>query len=198
MRRLLLAAMLLGVGGCHTWYNDVPSPDDLMHVIPWFDHMIVSKAVHPYQRADIPRTTPPGVVPVGGGEANWQRGNPSDPTFPQYGFDTLYAKTVTRPTTPSGPAARSGAEVYQIYCALCHGATGAGEGPVAPHVGAPSIVTPKAIALDDGTIYSLIRYGRANMPRYGDKIVRIDERWLVVDYVRELQRNAAGAAAGGN
>ena len=69
----VLAAMLalLGTAGCDYWYNDVPGPDDLMHVIPWFDAMITQPTVYPYQRADVPRNTVPGTVPVTGGEADW-------------------------------------------------------------------------------------------------------------------------------
>lgn len=199
MRKLLLAAALtVGLSGCNFWYNEVPSPDDLMHNIPWFDHMILSQAVHPYQRDDIPRNTPAGVVPVGGGEADWQRGDPGNPSFPQYGFDTTYAKALTRPTTPPAPAARSGEQLYQIYCSVCHGDRGAADGTVTKYLAAPSLLTAQARGLADGTIYSFIRYGNANMPRYGDKITRIDERWLVVDYVRELQSAAPISGAGGN
>ena len=64
----LLTALL---GGCDFWYNRVPSPDDLWHVIPWFDHMIRAKYIRPYQSAAVPRYTPPGTVPVTGGEADW-------------------------------------------------------------------------------------------------------------------------------
>ena len=37
-----LAALTLFTGGCDFWYNRVPSPDDLWHIIPWFDNMILS------------------------------------------------------------------------------------------------------------------------------------------------------------
>ena len=75
MRRSLtsLTALLLALGtaGCDYYYNDVPSPDDLMHVVPWFDAMIKSPAVHPYETAAVPRNTVPGTVPITGGEADW-------------------------------------------------------------------------------------------------------------------------------
>jgi hypothetical protein len=45
--RLTLATLVLATSGCNFWYNEVPSPDDQMHVVPWFDHMILSQAVHP-------------------------------------------------------------------------------------------------------------------------------------------------------
>src|SRR5690606_41513786 len=74
--KLLPVLLALVAGGCNFWYNEVPSPDDVMHAVPWFDHMILSQAVHPYQRADIPRNTPAGIVPAGGAEAERGAGHP--------------------------------------------------------------------------------------------------------------------------
>ncbi len=198
MRKVLLAAVLLGTGGCNWWYNEVPSPDQLMHVVPWFDHMILSKGVHPYQRTDIPRNVPAGIVPVGGGERDYRVGDPSA-AFPQYGFDTVAANRQLRPTTPPPPAGRSGEELFITYCAMCHGDKGAANGSVTSYIGAPSLLTASARGWSDGYLYSIIRYGRGVMPQYGDKIVRRDERWAVVDYVRSLQAASPlpAAPAGG-
>ena len=62
--RAMVAALLLGLSGCNWYYDRLPSPDDLMKVVPWFDHMITTRAVFPYARADVPRTSVPGTVPV--------------------------------------------------------------------------------------------------------------------------------------
>jgi mono/diheme cytochrome c family protein len=185
--KLLLAALLVGTGGCNFWYNEVPSPDDLMHVVPWFDHMILSKAVHPYQRDDIPRNTPAGIVPVGGAEADWGTGDPLARPMPRYGFDAAVANTVVRPVDLAAVAPGRGQEQYQIYCAVCHGP--AGEGAAAGTiVGMPALPlnSPRVAGLTDGFIYSYLRYGGPIMPQYGDKIIRIEDRWAVVDYVRSL------------
>ena len=112
MRKVLLAAVLLGTGGCNWWYNEVPSPDQLMHVVPWFDHMILSKGVHPYQRTDIPRNVPAGIVPVGGGERDWRVGDPIG-GVPAVRLRHRRSPTGrSRPTTPPLPGARSGEELY--------------------------------------------------------------------------------------
>lgn len=197
MRKAMSALVLLALGGCNFWYNEVPSPDDLMHAVPWFDHMILSKGVHPYQRTDIPRNTPAGVVPMGGGEREWRVGDPAA-AFPVYGFDTLIANALQHPQAPAKVGARSGEELFDTFCAMCHGYQGAGDGTVTPYIGAPSILTASARHWSDGYLYSIIRYGRAGMPQYGDKIVRPDERWAVVDYVRSLQaKSPLPTAAGG-
>ena len=72
MRALLVAAVALGSAGCEAWYNRVPSPDQLWYIIPWFDHMIQQRSVHPYESGAVPRNTVPGTVPITGGEANWE------------------------------------------------------------------------------------------------------------------------------
>ena len=58
-------------------------------------------------------------------------------------------------------------------------------------MGAPSLLTPRARGYADGYIYSIIRYGRGVMPRYGDKVPIPAERWAVVSHVRRLQSESA-------
>ena len=192
-RKTWLAAALLALGGCNWYYNDVPSPDDLMHHISWFDHMIVSKSIQPYQTAELPRNTPAGAVPVGGGEADWRTGDPSALAF---GFDSMAAKKLVHPKITPRADSRSGEDVFNTYCAVCHSAQGAGftEASV-KEMQAPSLLTAQARGYSDGYLYSMIRYGKGRMPQYGDKIVRIDERWAVVDYLRALQAKSPAPAA---
>jgi mono/diheme cytochrome c family protein len=173
-------ALLLASSGCNTWYNDVPSPDALVAQVPWFDHMIASRAVFPYSHLDVPRNTPPGTVPVTGGEADWSAewavGN------------TTTADRLANPS-PGLPSAR-GDTLYQTFCAVCHGVAGAGDGPVGPKVAAPSLLTARARGYTDGYLYGILRYGRGIMGKYGDKITIQDDRWQVVNSVRQLQAAA--------
>ena len=188
----VLAAMLalLGATGCDYWYNDVPGPDDLMHVIPWFDAMITQPTVYPYQRADVPRNTVPGTVPVTGGEADWSAE-----------WSVLNTATADKLVNPLAgqPASAIGDTLYHTYCAVCHGQTGAGDGKVGVQLAALPLITDRARALSDGYLYSIIRYGRGVMPKYGDKVPSL-QRWEVVNYVRRLQAGNATAppAPGGN
>ena len=189
-RAPLAALGLLALGGCNWYYNTLPSPDDLMKLVPWFDHMVKSPAIHPYKRSDIPRLTVAGSIPITKTEADWGAEWMAGTWAP--------ADRITNPTDPAATLA-AGDSLYHIYCTVCHGQVGAANGTVTPKIGAPSLLTPKARGLSDGHIYSLIRYGRGVMPRYGDKIVLPDERWAVVNYVRKLQADQPlpGAAPGG-
>jgi mono/diheme cytochrome c family protein len=181
----VLAAVvtLLGTTGCDYWYNDVPGPDDLMHVIPWFDAMIKQPTVYPYQRADVPRNTVPGTVPVTGGEADWSAE-----------WSVLNTATADKLVNPLAgqPASAVGDTLYHTFCAVCHGQTGAGDGKVGVQLAALPLITDRARALSDGYLYSIIRYGRGVMPKYGDKVPSL-KRWEVVNYVRQLQAGNATA-----
>lgn len=203
-----LAALVLSLAGCEVWYNKVPSPDELWYVIPWFDHMIDQPSVHPYETAGVPRNTVPGTVPITGAEANWEAefrsGNATtadqlvNPLGGAGGAGGAYDGTMRQdPSVPQIPAtiAARGDTLYQTFCAVCHGAAGDGNGPVGPRVAAPSIITAQAAGYSDGYLYSIIRYGRGSMPRYGDKVFQVDDRWAIVNYVRRLQ--AGAPAAGG-
>lgn len=194
---LLGVLATVGLGACNWWYNDVPSIDEIWYRIPWFDHMIAQKSIHPYSRADIPRYTVAGTVPVTGGERDWRVG---DPLNLQYGFDTLVAKRLVNPT--ARVATPRGDTLYHTYCAVCHGPNGdPATSTVGPRVGAMSLLTDRARAWPDGYLYSLVRYGRGVMPQYGDKVTRPEDRWAIVNYVRQLQAQAPAVntgATGGN
>ena len=188
--RTVLTALtaLSALSGCNWYYNTLPSPDDLMKAIPWFDHMVKSRAVHPYARADLPRYSVAGTVPITGSEGDWAKeflsGNPATAN-----------RLVNPMTLPAGAGLARGDTLYHTFCAVCHGNSGAvTDATVGPRIGAKSLLTPTARGFSDGYLYSIIRYGRGLMPRYGDKLYRREDRWAVVNYVRTLQRSAAPAA----
>ena len=98
------------------------------------------------------------------------------------------------PTCPVIPrdVDAAGDTLYQTYCAVCHGTAGDAKGPVSSRIGAPSLLTARARAYTDGYLYSIIRYGRGVMPRYGDKVYL--PRRPLGD--REPRAQAPGAVAG--
>ncbi len=201
-RRSTLALLGLLCGACDTYYYRIPSPDDLWRVIPWFDHMIHARYIRPYETGSVPRQTPEGSVPVTGGEpdwsAEWIAGNPRT------------ANALRNPLAPGGAAVRrpgpavpqiprgidaAGDTLYQTFCTVCHGPTGNADGPVSRQMAAPSLLTARARAYSDGYIYSIIRYGRGVMPRYGDKVYAPNDRWAIVNHVRKLQAGSPAPPA---
>ena len=93
-----------------------------------------------------------------------------------------------------------GRERYQIFCAPCHGATGAGDGMVARRAASlaegtwvrPSDLTAEAtLARPEGELFDIISHGIRKMPAY-DAQIPVADRWAIVAYVRALQRSAHG------
>jgi mono/diheme cytochrome c family protein len=88
----------------------------------------------------------------------------------------------------------NGRKYYQINCAVCHGATGAGNGPALKYgVPAPNLLIDMTKNRTDGYIWGMMRNGRGLMPTY-DRIEDSD-RWDVVLYVRALQGKIPGVVA---
>ncbi len=85
--------------------------------------------------------------------------------------------------------------LYNINCAVCHGATGAANGPLSAKIGAiANLTTPQYIAMADGTMFYSITYGLNNMGSYASMLSR-EQRWKVIKYIRTLQKPAGTATA---
>lgn len=190
----LVAALSLGTTGCDWWHYRTPQLEAVWYAIPWFDHMIKARYIRPYQTDSVVRYTPAGTVPVGRTEpdwvAEWEKGDPStanrlvNPLAPGVAQQPAAPRVTEIARLPRDVAA-AGDTAYQIYCAVCHGQAADGRGPV--QVGAPSLLTGRARAYTDGYLYSIIRYGRGAMPRYGDKVYEPNDRWAIVNHIRKLQ-----------
>ncbi len=96
---------------------------------------------------------------------------------------------------------RRGQERFNIYCAVCHGLDGSGNGIVAKRARektqiAAGFVPPTSlhdqVVLDRpvGHIFNTITNGIRTMPPYGDQIAPAD-RWAIIAYVRALERSQA-------
>jgi mono/diheme cytochrome c family protein len=83
-----------------------------------------------------------------------------------------------------------GRERYQIDCAVCHGATGAGNGITSKYGlnGAANYHTDRLRQAADGDIFNTITNGKGQMMGYGYNIT-IDDRWRIVMYIRALQHS---------
>ena len=79
------------------------------------------------------------------------------------------------------------ARLFNINCAICHGATGAANGPLSSKIGAiANLTTPAYVAMADGTMFYSIYYGKNNMGSYSSQLSR-KQRWMLVHYIRTLQ-----------
>ena len=88
------------------------------------------------------------------------------------------------PVTPE--LLQRGRERFNITCAMCHGATAAGNGIAKQH-GLATVVT-----LQDGEIFNTITNGKNTMMAYGPNIM-VTDRWAIIAYLRALQRSQNAA-----
>tara|TARA_B100001094_G_scaffold291480_1_gene309938 strand:- start:30 stop:686 length:657 start_codon:yes stop_codon:yes gene_type:complete len=98
---------------------------------------------------------------------------------------------LVNPFKPDDETMTRGKEVFNTFCAPCHGKTGAGDGLVAKRgVGMPGypLTTKGAKPHDykDGHIFHIISYGRGNMGSYASQINAAD-RWKAILWLRKLQ-----------
>ncbi|OFX42652.1 MAG: hypothetical protein A2X05_09145 [Bacteroidetes bacterium GWE2_41_25] len=94
------------------------------------------------------------------------------------------------PESPTAEVLARGKTVYTIFCAGCHGDTGAGDGilpgsglyPLQPRL----LIGKDADKLKDGEIFHSITLGFGSMGAHGSQI-RTEERWKLIHYIRQLQ-----------
>jgi mono/diheme cytochrome c family protein len=119
----------------------------------------------------------------------------ASPPFAELGNTIEDAKTVgealSNPIPLTMENIERGQQLYNVYCIVCHGPKGQGDGSVTgpERLGAPpSLHTDQALEYKDGTIYHIINKGLGKMPPYGH-LLNSEERWQVIHYVRALQRS---------
>jgi mono/diheme cytochrome c family protein len=181
-RRFLLAglAAALFVTGCtrEQWHRLI-SPDDVVAAFSWFSVMHRGIAIQPYK---MPLQPVEGAVPVGGTEI-------VPPAVPQ---NQAELDRLRNPVQRTSASLERGKDRYDIYCAVCHGAEGLGDGPVAASLAnaVRNLMDQRVLDQSDGWMYSAIVNGYgALMPGYGARISR-EDRWHIVNYVRGLQGGA--------
>jgi len=178
---LLLGAILsMLVAGCsREGWQRAPAPDDVVALFPWFATMRTDIAIRPYKMPMLPVE---GTVPITGGDPQLPVAAPTPAVIADLG------RRLPNPISSTATSIERGRERYDIYCAVCHGPTGNGDGTVAQAMSniIPSLNTDRARAYTDGYLYAVIQDGRGLMRAYSDK-VRGDDRWHIINYVRVLQ-----------
>lgn len=83
-----------------------------------------------------------------------------------------------------------GQEKYGIYCAVCHGGTGDGNGVTKPRgmLFTPSFHEDRLRDMAEGEIFNTLTNGKGLMGYYRDKL-SVEDRWAVIAYMRVLQRS---------
>jgi mono/diheme cytochrome c family protein len=101
------------------------------------------------------------------------------------------AKALATPPPLTKALIDRGEQRYDIFCIVCHGAAGNGDGPVVKRgfPAPPSFHIPRLVAAPPAYIVDVITHGHGVMYSYADRVAPAD-RWAIAAYVKTLQRAA--------
>lgn len=146
---------------------------------PWDQDMVDQPSEKP-QRHEAPQG--PGSVPVDGGEPV-----PAPANDEEAADGKEAAADLENPFFPAtSESIANGELLYAMNCLVCHGANGAGDGPVGLKMTEKAPVDlSDAYTQDqaDGQIFYTLTRGRGLMPFYRDALSQ-QERWDVINYLR--------------
>jgi len=203
-RPLVAALALMMLGGC--------KPLDDVAVMVFGRSMRDQRSFDPYEN---PRGAPENSVafasgnyPAAPGEVNL--GQPEGVAVPRFtqldlgtpGEGAPVIQGLVNPMDSNDAVSMArGEEIYLRFCVVCHGPDGVGANAYIadkhPLLPAYNLSSETVAAYSDQYLYAMIRVGRGLMPEYGSRITHFD-RWSVVNYVRQLQRQAGNTPAGGD
>lgn len=100
------------------------------------------------------------------------------------------ADAYMNPLANSQPTANA-VQLFQSYCAPCHGDKGRGDGPVSTSLNPPpfNLMKQKVDNETDGALFWRITNGHRSMPTFKNTLTEM-QRWQIITYIRLLQREA--------
>jgi Cytochrome C oxidase, cbb3-type, subunit III len=123
-------------------------------------------------------------------------------TLPNDSLGYAMSAQVKNPLPPLvGKDSLEAARLFNINCAICHGAGAQGNGPISTSGkigGIANLTLPNYIAMADGTMFHSIHYGKNLMGSYAPQLSR-KQCWQMVQYIRSIQpkpETAPGAETG--
>lgn len=94
---------------------------------------------------------------------------------------------VKNPLPPlNKPDSLEAARLFNINCAVCHGAKAEANGPVAAKIGGVKSIVSASPGYSDGRLFFVLAYGQGNMGSYASQLDK-KQRWMIVQYIRSLE-----------
>lgn len=178
MKALYKIVALVGVSVVATSCFDESKPN-----YQFFPNMYESVAYETYSESDAFKSGKEGQLPAKG---SVKRG------FEPYEYENTPAGYMQAKTELKSPLdslsvnPEKAAELYTIYCAICHGDKGDGQGPLVKRekfLGVPSYADRE---ITEGSIFHVITYGLNSMGSHANQLTQ-QERWMVTDHVLKLK-----------
>ncbi len=209
MLRTFFALFILGVCGvlALAGFRGSKSTQPPIQIFPDMD---VQPKIHPQQpstffadgnsaREWVPGTVPSGytvegrVLQAAARNASYGAGFSNIPNYLDTGtMGDVYGDGI--PVAVDEALLDRGQQRFDIYCSVCHGKTGAGNG-IVQNIGnwatVANLQDDRIRIMPDGQIFSTITNGKNTMGAYGP-VIAVEDRWAIVSYVRVLQRSQRG------
>ncbi|CAN5289712.1 cytochrome c [soil metagenome] len=83
--------------------------------------------------------------------------------------------------------------LFNINCAICHGANMDAQGPLAVSGkvgGVANLKLPAYLAKQEGQMFHVMTYGKNNMGSYASQLTK-QQRWMIAKYIKTVQQGAA-------
>ncbi len=138
-------------------------------------------------------------------KSDFMAGTPMNGHVPYYYDDTEEERTRAMAEITENPypitqkGLDKGKDLYEIYCGICHGDKGEGDGYIVRDDGGKypaqpaNLVSDEFIGASEGRFYHAVMHGKNVMGGYADKL-SYEERWEVIHYIRSLQAKKTGTA----
>ncbi|MDP1764173.1 MAG: cytochrome c [Sediminibacterium sp.] len=94
-------------------------------------------------------------------------------------------------TVASDPATLAEAKtLWNTHCKSCHGGKGLGDGSKAAQLKTEpgDFSTPDFQSQTDGSLFYKLSEGREDMPSFKKKLPDVDERWVLINFMRTLKK----------
>ena len=174
IKTVLLVMLITMVVSCKS--NDKPN-------YQFFPNMYESPSYETYREYDIFSDEQSALLPA---EGTLARGY-SLFEYENTNEDYERAKVeLTNPLEDSEINAEKGKELYTIYCAICHGNNGDGQGTLVQREKILGIPNYADREITEGSIYHVIYYGKNAMGSHAN-LLNEEERWQVTAYVQTLR-----------
>lgn len=192
---LTVVALALGVSGCGSNPNN-PG-------VEYAPNMYYPVGYEPYRQIDPNPINPMGLnmrQPVEGTvsrrnyNTQFGSGDSARVDIMMYNLPKdsigIAERTLTNPVPLTEQSLAEGKVLYERYCQHCHGENGTGDGSVGQvYKGVPSYKADAYKDMNDGHIFHVITHGKNRMWPHGSQL-NPEERWKVVHYVHQLQKDS--------
>jgi mono/diheme cytochrome c family protein len=170
----LLAGLTALVSSCHT--------DERERNYEYMPNMYESVAYETYSESPAFRGGTEAQVPPNG---SIKRGfDPYELPNTTQGYEA--SKANQSPIDSTGVDMDKAKVLYEIYCAICHGTAGDGQGRLVKQEKFLGVPSYKERAITTGSVFHVETYGLNAMGSYANQLNK-QERWMVAAYVMKLK-----------